>query len=82
MTMSVMGRLLETAKVLDAKADLAAPIAQAARGIQVKPPPLAGENSGFVLHCGEGSGILRPARAFAGAKLALALPARTAKKRG
>jgi hypothetical protein len=66
--MSAMGGLLEAAKALDTKAELSAPIAQAASEFQVKPPPSAGENSGFVLQCGEGRGILRPARAFAGAR--------------
>ncbi len=34
---------------------------------------MTGENSAFVLHCGEGSGILHPAWVFAGARWALAL---------
>jgi hypothetical protein len=68
MTMSVIGVGSWTAKVLGENERLAAPIAQAAREIQVKSAPAFGEYSVFVLQCGEGRGILRPARAFAGAE--------------
>jgi polyhydroxyalkanoate synthesis repressor PhaR len=43
---------------------------------------MSGENSAFVLHCGEGRGILRPARPFAGAKWALALLRGPPRKKG
>jgi polyhydroxyalkanoate synthesis repressor PhaR len=42
------------------KGDFPSPIAQAPSEFQPALPPSAGENSGFVLHCDEGSGSLRP----------------------
>src|SRR5690606_10599010 len=55
-------------KPLEGKGEFWPPIAHWEREFQVGAAPLAGENGGFVLHCNQGSGILRERPAFAGAK--------------
>jgi polyhydroxyalkanoate synthesis repressor PhaR len=69
------------AKALEGNGDLADPIAQAPREIQVKQAPATGENSGFVLQCGEGRGNLPPACGFRGRE-GVGAGARTAKTWG